>query len=140
MGIGLLFKRNLGGIGHGLANWPTLGQPPGQSHVLQSSGFRCLRAGLARLAKVAMLRSLQRSSALRLSRSFPRRHVNRPVFIDWRLTMSRRGLERVPSPRYSGKRVRVRGLFPAAVKRKHLVEFLGIHQKMNCERIANCRR
>ena len=49
--IGLLFKRNLGGIGHGLANWPTRGQPPGQSHVLQSKEFRDLWAGLARLAK-----------------------------------------------------------------------------------------
>jgi hypothetical protein len=45
--------------------------------------------------------------------------------------MSLRGLERVPSPRYSGERVRVRvrGLFPAAVKRKHLVEFSVILRK-----------
>jgi len=46
-----LFKRNLGGIGHGLANWPTRGQPLGQSHLLQSLKFRDLLAGLARLAK-----------------------------------------------------------------------------------------
>ena len=46
-----MFKRTLRGIGHGLANWPTRGQPPGQSHILQSLGFRDLWAGLARLAK-----------------------------------------------------------------------------------------
>ena len=55
--VGLLFKRNLGGIGHGLANWPTRGQPLGQSHLLQSLEFRDLWAGLARLAKDFATRS-----------------------------------------------------------------------------------
>ena len=81
-----------------------LSQSPGQSYVLQSSGFRDLWAGLARLSKVALLRSLQRSSALRHSRSFPRCHINSPVFIEWRLTISLRGLEGVPSPRSTGAR------------------------------------
>ena len=48
-------------------------------------------AVLARLAKVALLRSLQRSRALCLSRCFQRRQIHSPVFIEWRLPMSLRG-------------------------------------------------
>jgi hypothetical protein len=110
-----LFKRNLGGIG--------------QSHLVQSFGLRVLWTGLARLAKVALLRSLQRSRALCFSRFFQRRQIESPVFIEWRLPMSLSGEKCVSSPRYSGVRVRVRGLFPAAVKQKHLVEFTVIHRK-----------
>jgi len=47
LGIGLLFERNLGGIGHRLANLPTHGQP----HLIQSLEFRDLWDRLARLAK-----------------------------------------------------------------------------------------
>ena len=43
------------------------------------------------------------------------------------------------SPVLRGEGVRVRGLFFATVQRKHLVEFLVIHQKMNGEMIANYR-